>query len=125
MNEFDKLITEMWQELSVRDFTVNDIDKYCAQLIKAHETVVLKTIESMNVKQFNALLKWQNEREELNKRIAELEAQLPKVVVPHKKWDSFPPKWVGHSCSCGESVRQGTKACSACGSRLDWTEVEK
>jgi hypothetical protein len=80
MNEFDKLITEMWKELTVSRRDFNDIDKYCAQLIKAHETVVLKTIESMNTKQFNALLKWQDERLLLNNRISELEEKNCTVI---------------------------------------------
>ena len=152
IEDFDKAINELRQELTVRDFMPSeDIEAYCAKLTEAHYAALniyldkqLKTLreenarlnathnkdmqtlrDKMNVKQLERLLKWYDEREIWRKRIAELEAQLPKVVVPHKKFDPFPAKWVGHFCSCGDSVRQGTKACSACGSLLDWTEVEK
>lgn len=55
---------------------------------------------------------------EKDKRIAELEARLPKVVnVIHHGFCS--------NCECGRSVYADYNFCPSCSSRLNWTEVEK
>ena len=58
-----------------------------------------------------------------DKRIAELEAQLPKVVVPVYNCGDY-------VCKCGWTVndddtRINFNYCAGCGAKLDWTEVEK
>jgi hypothetical protein len=61
--------------------------------------------------------------QEQGKRIAELEAQLPKVVKPVIKCGDC-------VCKCGWTVddddtRINFNYCAGCGSLLDWTEVGK
>ena len=54
-------------------------------------------------------------------KIKELEAQLPKVVVPtehdRKRGTAY--------CTCEEMIAEWYKYCPDCGAHLDWTEVEK
>lgn len=120
MSEFDNLITEMWRELSVRDFTVNDIDDYCARLKKTHDAMILD-----RYKVHKAELQAQQQR------IAELEAQLLKVVKPEHKQTEWTDAWYCPVEGCGLQIRiddvdgDRDKFCSECRVKFDWTEVEK
>jgi hypothetical protein len=68
MSKFD----EVMQRAKMVDIT----DAGHNALNKAHNSDMQELVDTMNTKQFNALLKWQDERELLNKRIAELELQV-------------------------------------------------
>ena len=57
----------------------------------------------------------------LQKKIAELEAQLPKVVTPHNAENAAWLAW--WRCDCGDIVLFDAKYCQECGAKLDWTGV--
>jgi histone deacetylase complex regulatory component SIN3 len=54
--------------------------------------------------------------------IAELEAQLPREVVPIKDKEEL-ANW--RLCECLHNVYKDERYCSMCGSKLNWMEVEK
>jgi len=56
-----------------------------------------------------------------DKRIAELEVQVPKVVAPHNAENAAWLAW--WRCDCGDIVLFDAKYCQECGAKLDWTEV--
>jgi len=58
---------------------------------------------------------------ELRDRIAELESQAPKVVVPvHTKRLQHSHLVSVWDCYCGEEVNSYEKFCSRCGAKLNW-----
>jgi hypothetical protein len=57
-----------------------------------------------------------------DKRIAELETQLPKVVAPHNAENAAWLAW--WRCDCGDIVLFDASYCQECGAKLDWTEAQ-
>ena len=104
--EFDKTyesLMEMWaeDELEADDlFTVSDVHTAFRNLQLSHNA------------DMQALK---------DKRIAELEAQVPKVVVPtehdRKRGTAY--------CACEAMIAEWDKYCNECGAQLNWTEEAK
>ena len=84
----------------------------------------LDRIEAAVDKMENALVRYEADDVRYLQRIAELEAQIPKVVVPsevdHIEFDEVVTDWL---CTCGEIVCKSYVACSRCGAKLDWSET--
>ena len=72
----------------------------------------------------NLIIRLRTLVEEYRKEIAELETQIPKVVMPsevdHIEFDEVVTDWL---CTCGEIVCKSYVACSRCGAKLDWSEA--
>ena len=85
---------------------------------------MLDRIEAAVDKMENALVRYEADDVRYLQRIAELEAQIPKVVVPsevdHIEFDEVVTDWL---CTCGEIVCKSYVACSRCGAKLDWSET--
>jgi hypothetical protein len=62
---------------------------------------------------------------EKDKRIAELEAQLPKVVVPCHQIQLYDNGHYTGICSCTCNLMSYMAYCPNCAAKLNWTEVEK
>ena len=64
--------------------------------------------------------------EKLRLRIAELEAQVPKVVVPTPRlsaWSYNSNYKYDFNCSCGCNIIKPFLYCPNCGAKLDWSEA--
>ena len=70
----------------------------------------------------NLIIRLRTLVEEYRKEIAELEAQVPKVVVPHMACKSFS---LGDRmyCDCGELLACDFNCCPHCGAKLNWSEA--
>ena len=72
----------------------------------------------------NLIIRLRTLVEEYRKEIAELETQIPKVVMPsevdHIEFGEVVTDWL---CTCGEIVCKSYVACSRCGAKLDWSEA--
>ena len=82
----------------------------------------LDRIEAAVDKMENALVRYEADDVRYLQRIAELEAQVPKVVVPHMACKSFS---LGDRmyCDCGELLACDFNCCPHCGAKLNWSEA--
>ena len=98
------------------------LDKQIKELRDENERLI---IASQMQPSIYGLIEQERRIETKDKRIAELEAQVPKVVAPLHQIQLHTLSSYTGICTCTCNLMSYMAFCPNCGAKLSWTEVEK